>query len=118
MKDCLEVSTLDGFLDELCKGSHTQGESLHEGVALFGFEDGLFVRANRSAYLNYLGKMRNQHQIARHIEWRQLSGRIASACLVESHGSNRRVSFLTLMCFDSGWKVVSQTFEAETDGAP
>lgn len=118
MKDCLEDATLDGFLDELCQGSHTHGESLHAGAAFFGFEEGLFVRADRPTYLNFVRLMGDQRQVRRHIEWRHLNGRIASACLVESNGPDRRVSFLTLMCFDSGWKIMSQTFEAATGGAP
>lgn len=115
----LAEAALDGFLDLICHGNReAHGEDLHNGAALFGFEDGLFVRADRQIYLNFVRRMRNQQQITREVEWRQLNGRIGSACIVESNGPNKRVSYMTLMHFDTGWKIVSQTFEAGTGGAP
>lgn len=110
-------AALDGFLEVICHGNpQAHGEGLHDGAALFGFEDGLFVRADRQTYLDFVRMMRNEHKVTRKVEWRHLNGRIASACIVESSGPNKRVSFMTLLHFDTGWKIVSQTFEAGTGG--
>jgi hypothetical protein len=114
-KHNLAEAALDEFLDEICHGSpEAQGEGLHSSAALFGFEDGLFVRADRQTYLHFVRRMRYQQQVTREVEWRQLNGRIASACIVESNGPNKRVIVMTMMHFDTGWKVMSEAFEAGT----
>lgn len=116
-KNNLAEAALDGFLDEICHGNHeAHGENFHDSAGFFGFEDGLFIRADRQTYLDFVRRMRNHQQLAREVEWRHLDGRIASACIVESIGSNKRMNFMTLMQFDTGWKVVSQVFEARTVG--
>ena len=116
-KPDLAEATLDGFLHEICLGHPAaHGESFHDSAALYGFEDGLFVRADRQTYLNFVRKMRNQQNIKRVVEWRHLNGRIASVCIVESNGPNKRVNFMTMMHFDTGWKIMSQVFEAGTAG--
>lgn len=116
-KHSLAQAELDRFLEGICLGHpETHGKSFHDGVTLYGLEDGLFVRADLHTYLNFVGKMRNQRSINRVVEWRELHGRIAVARVVESDGPTRRVGFVTMMRFDTGWKVMSQVFEAGTDG--
>lgn len=113
----LAEAALDGFLDKICHGTpEAHGESFHDSASFYGFEDGLFVRADRQTYLNFVRRMRNQQSIRRWVEWRQMNDRIASARIVEDDGPIRRVSVMTMMHFDTGWKVMSQTFEAGTDG--
>lgn len=110
-----DAATLDAFLDQICHVSpDAQEVVLHDGAAIFGFEEGLFIRSDRQTFMSYARMMRNHQQSRRTVEWRHVNGRIASACLVESHGSDSRVSLLTMMQFDTGWKIITKTFEARS----
>ena len=118
MKDLSAEYALDEFLSHFCSGSPEElGEGFHAGAAIFGFEDGLFVQANRTSYLNFARHMRNVQPVRRSVEWRKLQGRIALACISETNGPNKKTSFLTLMCFGGTWQIVTQTFHAENEGA-
>lgn len=118
MKDLTTETSLDECLSHFCTVSpDALGENLHAGVATFGFEDGLFVRANRDSYLRFARNIGNVRQVERSVEWRQLHDRIACACISETSGQNRRTSFLTLMNFGGTWKIVTHTFHAENEGA-
>lgn len=110
-------AALDGFLYEVCNGSvEAHGEGIHDRAAVIGFEDGLFVTADRQTYMGYVRLMRNHQKVSRKVEWRHLNGRVASACVVETSESSKRVSFLSMLHFETGWKIISQTFEARTAG--
>jgi hypothetical protein len=117
MTQTLAETALDGFLDTICHGSPADhGDGLHDGAALFGFEDGLFVRADRQTYLNFARKMRPHQPPRREVAWRQVHGRVASACIIERDGATRRVSVITMMHFETGWKTMTHTFEAGEEG--
>lgn len=123
MKDCSQKedmsaqAALDVFLDDVCNGSMgSEGEGYHDRAAVCGFEDGLFVTADLQTYMGFVRMMRNHQKVSRKVVWRHLNGRIASACIAEASGPNKRVSFLSMLHFETGWKIISQTFEAKTDG--
>lgn len=117
-EDTSAEAALDGFLYEVCNGSvEAHGEGFHDRAAVFGFEDGLFVTADRLTYMGYVRLMRNHQKVRRNVEWRQLNGRIASACIAATDGPSKRFSFLTMLHFETGWKIISLTFEARTEGA-
>lgn len=117
-EDTSAEAALDGFLEDVCNGSvEEHGEGFQDRAAVFGFEDGLFVTADRQTYMGFVRRMGSHQKVRRNVEWRQLKGRIASACIVENNGPSKRVSFMTMLLFETGWKIISLTFDARTDGA-
>lgn len=89
----------------------------HKDAAIIGTQDGLFVTADRSVYVGFLGGMglgtsRTGKATVQKV-WENRQGRIAVVCLVEELAGARTIAYATMLQTADGWKLISKSFVAQ-----
>lgn len=104
------VSMIDAFLS--CDAD-TVAVSLHRDFLTFGFEDGLYVKADGGSFLRFLKETSTRTPSRSELAWVDVRGRVASACVVHSYPSSVKTTVLTAMKSQEGWRIVTATFAAD-----
>lgn len=114
MKDSNQVSEVHMLLDAWSRSDTADiAASLHDSFQARGMEDGLFIQADAATYLRFLERAARDRPVRAKVEWTDVRQRVAVACLVQQDHEARRTILLTMMAFQTGWRVVTATFGVE-----
>lgn len=114
MRDDGQVTQIDRLMCALLRGTADDlGKVLHPDAAIHGFQDGLYIHADRATCLTFARRMSPDPLRNCEVAWVDVRGRAGAACIVERSPEAQTTTFLTFLNDSGGWKVMARTFVVE-----
>ena len=111
MKDMGKTDELEVLLSNWLSPNVERLEvTLHRDFVAFGCEEGLFVRADAPMFLSWARRSNLSSASPSRVDWCDVHGTLATACLVQEIPDSIRTIVLTMLNVSQGWRVMTATF--------